>query len=216
MSLETCVYRSRVFHLRSPFQLRGKDELLIILKLFRMKASRCQRTDPFTVESRTLAVATEFWVNFSSIKQSNNRSEYTQMIAGSLSSMGVPEAEHPTIIENIYLVLDVAVSPELPVIVAVWDMTCIRCSPDLVPAVPNIVVPATSSSIEEGLEEAEAIVAETPSCVICTEDLPLGDEQLINRLPCKHHFHVHCILRWLEISGVCPLCRSECSQQPYP
>lgn len=43
------------------------------------------------------------------------------------------------------------------------------------------------------------------TCIICTEDMSVGTEQLT--LPCQHLFHPTCIIPWLEKCNVCPMCR---------
>ncbi|KAJ5697179.1 hypothetical protein N7488_010863 [Penicillium malachiteum] len=50
-----------------------------------------------------------------------------------------------------------------------------------------------------------AIIAENPTCPICTDDLEL--EAPILTLPCGHLFHEQCIQIWLCRSSSCPLCR---------
>jgi hypothetical protein len=47
------------------------------------------------------------------------------------------------------------------------------------------------------------------NCVICTEDIKLGDEILILKCPGRHCFHANCIKSWLMVKVVCPMCRSE-------
>ncbi|CAF1105163.1 unnamed protein product [Rotaria sp. Silwood1] len=42
-------------------------------------------------------------------------------------------------------------------------------------------------------------------CAICMDDFKENDEA--KRLPCTHHFHEECILRWLRMHGTCPTCR---------
>jgi hypothetical protein len=44
-------------------------------------------------------------------------------------------------------------------------------------------------------------------CVICLEE-SLDTEKLIT-LPCRHTFHEHCVLPWLEKHNSCPTCRYE-------
>lgn len=74
------------------------------------------------------------------------------------------------------------------------------------------LIPATRSAIEgmkkikfDSLEDP--LIRETPSCVLCLEDFAGRVDKLITSLPCKHHYHVDCIVRSLEISHICPLCR---------
>ena len=44
-----------------------------------------------------------------------------------------------------------------------------------------------------------------PFCVICTEDIKCTAV----KLNCDHLFHKDCIIRWINIHGVCPICRAE-------
>ncbi|KAL6213058.1 hypothetical protein ACLB2K_012506 [Fragaria x ananassa] len=53
----------------------------------------------------------------------------------------------------------------------------------------------------------EAVIRETPTCAICLQDFAESAEELITCLPCKHHYHVNCIVLCLEINHICPLCR---------
>ncbi|PRQ17383.1 putative transcription factor C2H2 family [Rosa chinensis] len=84
-------------------------------------------------------------------------------------------------------------------------------------------IPATKSSIEalekvtlDSLDEAAASF----TCGICQEGLDQlkaveeeedhGDikpRTTITRLPCLHIYHDTCIVQWLKISHLCPLCR---------
>ena len=36
--------------------------------------------------------------------------------------------------------------------------------------------------------------------------------QVVKIIRCQHHFHRRCLLRWLQLSGSCPLCRAVISQ----
>ncbi|KAL2488333.1 uncharacterized protein Fot_41625 [Forsythia ovata] len=42
-------------------------------------------------------------------------------------------------------------------------------------------------------------------CCICLDKPCVGEE--ISILPCLHAYHSKCIIRWLELSVLCPLCR---------
>ncbi|KAF8015885.1 hypothetical protein BT93_H1434 [Corymbia citriodora subsp. variegata] len=42
-------------------------------------------------------------------------------------------------------------------------------------------------------------------CSICLEDFHRAEK--VTELPCSHVFHRRCIIRWLEGSNSCPLCR---------
>ncbi|KAF7113145.1 hypothetical protein RHSIM_RhsimUnG0156200 [Rhododendron simsii] len=69
-------------------------------------------------------------------------------------------------------------------------------------------VPATKSSIE-ALERVTIFdnnsCLQVEECRICLETLPIGAKVI--RMPCSHIFHGNCIVRWLESSNLCPLCR---------
>nr|DAD39303.1 TPA_asm: hypothetical protein HUJ06_013626 [Nelumbo nucifera] len=76
-------------------------------------------------------------------------------------------------------------------------------------------VPASASAIE-ALEKVRLDVngngvdstSTMPSrCTICLEELPIGSQ--VTRMPCSHVYHGGCIVKWLETSNLCPLCRYE-------
>ncbi|XP_065880590.1 E3 ubiquitin ligase BIG BROTHER-related-like [Euphorbia lathyris] len=47
-------------------------------------------------------------------------------------------------------------------------------------------------------------------CVICQVEYEEGDEDLV-ALSCDHPYHSQCIINWLQIKKVCPICTSEVS-----
>ena len=67
--------------------------------------------------------------------------------------------------------------------------------------------PATKSSIEALKEvkvnDLSATTAE--ECSICLEKFSF--EKVVVTMPCSHSYHKDCIVRWLETSHTCPLCR---------
>ncbi|KAM5581800.1 hypothetical protein ABKV19_010833 [Rosa sericea] len=118
--------------------------------------------------------------------------------------MDVPQDEHPAIVHKLFGVVEAAVTPVDAVVVGVFDITY-RIGDGHEPCRPNWI-PASRSSIQ-GLEQVTLdsdIIACSPSCAICLEDF---EQEPITRLPCRHHFHLHCIVQCLEISHMCPLCR---------
>ncbi|XP_040369268.1 E3 ubiquitin-protein ligase RDUF2-like [Rosa chinensis] len=133
--------------------------------------------------------------------------KFFDIICESLSSMGVPQHEHPAIVHKLFRFVEAAVSPDLPIIVGVSDTTIFRNS--------NFI-PASKSSID-GLQQVRLdsrITTHTPTCAICLEDFAAllvdhrqQQEALITRLPCRHHYHLHCIVQCLEINHLCPMCR---------
>ena len=74
----------------------------------------------------------------------------------------------------------------------------------------NGMIPATDISIKALMTET---ILEGESYTICLEELSGGSEVTV--MSCSHVFHGSCIIRWLEQSHVCPICRFEmptCSQ----
>ncbi|KAE7997377.1 hypothetical protein FH972_002018 [Carpinus fangiana] len=69
-------------------------------------------------------------------------------------------------------------------------------------------IPGTRSAIE-GLKkvtfEFEDGLRSIGECIICAEEFEGGLE--LTRLPCAHVYHGDCIVKWLETSHRCPLCR---------
>ena len=69
---------------------------------------------------------------------------------------------------------------------------------------------AASKEAIEGLERV--IVGSDQvdaSCSVCLEDVLAGSEA--TKLPCSHLYHGDCIVKWLQNSKYCPLCRFEMS-----
>ncbi|XP_059294774.1 uncharacterized protein LOC132047807 [Lycium ferocissimum] len=44
-----------------------------------------------------------------------------------------------------------------------------------------------------------------PMCSVYMDEPSIGETIAI--LPCWHYFHLHCIIKWLEINNRCPVCR---------
>uniref|UniRef100_A0A8C1XZ49 RING finger protein 122 n=1 Tax=Cyprinus carpio TaxID=7962 RepID=A0A8C1XZ49_CYPCA len=42
------------------------------------------------------------------------------------------------------------------------------------------------------------------TCAVCLEDFKVKDE--LGVLPCQHAFHRRCVVKWLEVRCVCPMC----------
>ncbi|KAJ4812714.1 RING finger protein [Rhynchospora pubera] len=49
------------------------------------------------------------------------------------------------------------------------------------------------------------ILHEDAKCCICLAAYKEGT--MLHALPCKHHFHSGCIIKWLRIKAICPLCK---------
>ncbi|XP_075899157.1 RING finger protein 24-like isoform X2 [Nelusetta ayraudi] len=51
------------------------------------------------------------------------------------------------------------------------------------------------------------------TCAVCLEEFRSRDE--LGVCPCSHAFHKKCLLKWLEIRSVCPMCNKPiCRLQP--
>lgn len=53
-------------------------------------------------------------------------------------------------------------------------------------------------------EEQRKSIEEANICVICLVTIEDADRYF---LPCSHRFHKNCILQWLALSNMCPICR---------
>ncbi|XP_015225491.1 PREDICTED: RING finger protein 122-like [Cyprinodon variegatus] len=53
------------------------------------------------------------------------------------------------------------------------------------------------------------------TCAVCLEEFRCREE--LGVCPCSHAFHKKCLLKWLEIRSVCPMCnKSVCRVQTEP
>nr|CAB3459324.1 unnamed protein product [Digitaria exilis] len=71
----------------------------------------------------------------------------------------------------------------------------VPASEEAIAALPETTVGECDGETRE--KEAE--------CVVCLEDYQAGDK--LRTMPCSHGFHERCILPWLRVSRLCPLCR---------
>ncbi|CAH8336968.1 unnamed protein product [Eruca vesicaria subsp. sativa] len=61
---------------------------------------------------------------------------------------------------------------------------------------------------KEAVENLPTVkVCETLQCSVCLDEFEKGSEA--KEMPCKHKFHIRCIVPWLELHGSCPVCRYE-------
>ncbi|XP_071692620.1 E3 ubiquitin protein ligase RIE1 [Rutidosis leptorrhynchoides] len=49
------------------------------------------------------------------------------------------------------------------------------------------------------------LLPEDADCCICLSTYEDGTE--LHSLPCNHHFHAACIVKWLKMNATCPLCK---------
>ncbi|KAL6142018.1 hypothetical protein ACLB2K_060302 [Fragaria x ananassa] len=69
----------------------------------------------------------------------------------------------------------------------------------------------TAQSAIEGLEKVRLDAAITdgeslPMCAICWKDFT-PEEGMLTRMPCSHCYDGDCIVRWLSVHHLCPMCR---------
>uniref|UniRef100_G3W1K7 RING finger protein 122 n=1 Tax=Sarcophilus harrisii TaxID=9305 RepID=G3W1K7_SARHA len=50
------------------------------------------------------------------------------------------------------------------------------------------------------------------TCAVCLEDFKGKDE--LGVLPCQHAFHRKCLVKWLEVRCVCPMCNKPIAGPP--
>ncbi|KAF3448571.1 hypothetical protein FNV43_RR09284 [Rhamnella rubrinervis] len=67
-----------------------------------------------------------------------------------------------------------------------------------------------SAASERSARELKKVRIESPQspvqlCAVCLEELSVGTEATC--MPCSHLYHEDCILKWLQKSTLCPLCR---------
>ncbi|KAK4766136.1 hypothetical protein SAY87_007778 [Trapa incisa] len=55
------------------------------------------------------------------------------------------------------------------------------------------------------LANERILLPEDAECCICLTSYEDGAE--LHTLPCNHHFHVSCIVKWLKMNATCPLCK---------
>ncbi|KAL6595466.1 hypothetical protein ACP70R_047806 [Stipagrostis hirtigluma subsp. patula] len=68
------------------------------------------------------------------------------------------------------------------------------------PASGEAVAALPETTVGDGGETGEAA-----QCAVCLEGYVAGDK--VRTMPCSHGFHEGCILGWLAVSRLCPLCR---------
>ncbi|XP_010483111.1 PREDICTED: E3 ubiquitin-protein ligase RNF126-like [Camelina sativa] len=66
----------------------------------------------------------------------------------------------------------------------------------------------TPPARKEAVEALPTVkITEPLQCSVCLDDFEKGTEA--KEMPCKHKFHIRCIVPWLELHSSCPVCRFE-------
>ncbi|CAN6339577.1 unnamed protein product [Urochloa humidicola] len=69
----------------------------------------------------------------------------------------------------------------------------------------GVAIPASSEAIASLREMTVVEQTREDECAVCLKSYEEGDK--IKMMPCSHGFHGDCLLKWLGISRLCPLCR---------
>ncbi|WOK91939.1 hypothetical protein Cni_G00630 [Canna indica] len=77
------------------------------------------------------------------------------------------------------------------------------CGDDQKPFKEGLMIPILNNN---GVSTGERVLQhEDAGCCICLTQYEDGASLL--SLPCNHHFHSSCIVKWLQINATCPLCK---------
>ncbi|KAK9143804.1 hypothetical protein Syun_013204 [Stephania yunnanensis] len=72
----------------------------------------------------------------------------------------------------------------------------------------TVLLSSKESEIESSkLSEPIASAKEEEDCPICLEEYDVENPRIVTK--CDHHFHLSCILEWMERSDTCPVCDQE-------
>ncbi|KAI3824105.1 hypothetical protein L1987_05554 [Smallanthus sonchifolius] len=82
----------------------------------------------------------------------------------------------------------------------VETVRALRGSP---PAAKSLIDNLPLVELKKGDEEEDDSVI----CAVCKDEILM--EERVAQLPCKHHYHGECIVRWFSIRNTCPVCRFE-------
>ncbi|XP_035228060.1 E3 ubiquitin-protein ligase RNF126-like, partial [Stegodyphus dumicola] len=85
------------------------------------------------------------------------------------------------------------------------------------PASPNAVDRAAAQARIRGLDDvtiSKIHTSKSEQCAVCLEYFRM--RQNVKGLPCRHIFHSHCIIPWLEERCTCPSCRKYVDIRPPP
>lgn len=64
-----------------------------------------------------------------------------------------------------------------------------------------------SGELKKSNEPMVSVLEEEECCPTCLEEYDAENPKIITK--CEHHFHLACILEWLERSDTCPVCDQE-------
>lgn len=58
------------------------------------------------------------------------------------------------------------------------------------------------------INHTETYKRPTVDCVICYNDIDIGDRMEYMIAPCNHIFHRECLTQWMDVKMECPVCRT--------
>jgi len=59
------------------------------------------------------------------------------------------------------------------------------------------------------INHTETCERPTLDCVICYNDIDIGDRMGYMLAPCNHIFHRQCLTQWMDVKMECPVCRTD-------
>nr|XP_011466640.1 PREDICTED: putative RING-H2 finger protein ATL35 [Fragaria vesca subsp. vesca] len=130
------------------------------------------------------------------------------MIKGDFSGFwgtSLPETVYEEILYKLFPAIYATECYQVPLVVVVTDDTYQRESDEVLSFTP------TAHSAIEGLEKVRIDAAiidgeSSPMCAICWKDFT-PEEGMLTRMPCSHCYHGDCIVCWLSVNQLCPMCR---------
>ncbi|XP_021906283.1 probable E3 ubiquitin-protein ligase RHB1A isoform X1 [Carica papaya] len=71
----------------------------------------------------------------------------------------------------------------------------------------SLLLSPSKSEASKANEPNLSVAEEEDACPICLEEYDSDNPKLLTK--CDHHFHLSCILEWMERSDSCPICDQE-------
>ncbi|XP_042022679.1 probable E3 ubiquitin-protein ligase RHB1A isoform X2 [Salvia splendens] len=65
----------------------------------------------------------------------------------------------------------------------------------------------SSDELKKSSKVLDAPIIDEDDCPICLEEYVEDNPKILTK--CDHHFHLACILEWMERSDICPVCDQE-------
>lgn len=78
---------------------------------------------------------------------------------------------------------------------------------DLKAQAKSAPISPTKAELWKSNEPHTLVIEEEDGCPICLEEYDVENPKTLSK--CEHHFHLACILEWMERSDSCPICDQE-------